>query len=239
MFGGTYSLSGTAYANQELWALPVSGAAQFWAMPAVQGTPPPARVFHSMVYDPVRDRMLVFGGYDTATYFNDVWALSLSEPMTWTQLTPSGTPPAGRYAQVAGYDPVNDRMFTINSNGANQAIRLISNVSGTQTVQTQMNQTAWLVFGKSNNLSFSGGGAFPGGILLNPKPIPAPKPQREKRKAQKNDPKLVAAARELRDRWLEKVNSGGADGGAELISDGKYDITRQIESSQQRLLPAA
>jgi hypothetical protein len=50
------------------------------------------------------------------------------------------------------------------------------------------------------------------------------KPKREKKKAVKNDPKLVAAARELRDRWLEQVNSG-------LYlpeSAGKYDISRTL-----------
>ncbi len=49
----------------------------------------------------------------------------------------------------------------------------------------------------------------------------APKPRREKRKA---DPKLIAAARELRDRWLEAVES---DPGI-LLSQGKYDITRAL-----------
>ena len=43
----------------------------------------------------------------------------------------------------------------------------------------------------------------------------------------KADPKLVAAARELRDRWLEQVNAG------ELLLEGagKYDVARQISAS--------
>jgi hypothetical protein len=57
-----------------------------------------------------------------------------------------------------------------------------------------------------------------------PEPVKTPKEQapREKRKSVKNDPKLVAAARELRDRWLERVN---ADPTA-LPSRGKYDVTK-------------
>jgi hypothetical protein len=42
--------------------------------------------------------------------------------------------------------------------------------------------------------------------------VPPPKEIKPKRPAQpraKNDPKLIAAARELRDRWLEKVNAPG------------------------------
>ena len=47
----------------------------------------------------------------------------------------------------------------------------------------------------------------------------AAKPKRAKRK---NDPKLVAAARELRDRWLEQVNASPLAGG------GKYNVSRQV-----------
>jgi hypothetical protein len=63
-----------------------------------------------------------------------------------------------------------------------------------------------------------------------PEPVAEPiaeKPKREKKPKAKADPKLVAAARELRDRWLEHVNSGGD--GAMLIEDaGKYDVTRVL-----------
>jgi len=35
-------------------------------------------------------------------------------------------------------------------------------------------------------------------------------------------------ARELRDRWLEQVNTGEVDGG--LVNVGKYDICRTVEA---------
>ena len=59
-----------------------------------------------------------------------------------------------------------------------------------------------------------------------PQPLEPPKekPPREKRKAVKNDPRLVAAARELRDRWLEQFNQ------RQLVSNGKYDVCRTIGS---------
>jgi hypothetical protein len=52
------------------------------------------------------------------------------------------------------------------------------------------------------------------------------KPKREKpaRQKVKADPKHVAAARELRDRYLEQFNSG------KLLAHGKYDVSRQIEA---------
>jgi hypothetical protein len=42
-----------------------------------------------------------------------------------------------------------------------------------------------------------------------------------------NDPKLIAAARELRDKYLEQVNSPG---GEMLLprACGKYDVSRQL-----------
>jgi hypothetical protein len=51
------------------------------------------------------------------------------------------------------------------------------------------------------------------------------KPRRAAKKTVKNDPRLVAAARELRDRWLEQVNANPSL----LASDAKYDVSRALE----------
>jgi hypothetical protein len=62
------------------------------------------------------------------------------------------------------------------------------------------------------------------------------KPKRQKATRAKTDPMLVAAARELRDRWLEQMNAGEF-----VLADGRYDVAR-IEAQSpapQRLLPAA
>jgi GNAT superfamily N-acetyltransferase len=61
---------------------------------------------------------------------------------------------------------------------------------------------------------------------------PKPKPPRKA----KNDPRLVAAARELRDRWLERVNA------MPMLSCGKYDVTRAVDTAvvaEPLFLPAA
>ena len=59
-----------------------------------------------------------------------------------------------------------------------------------------------------------------------------PAPAKQKKNAggtptprKKNDPKLIAVARELRDRWLEKVNEEGF-----ALPAGKYDVSRQLEA---------
>lgn len=56
---------------------------------------------------------------------------------------------------------------------------------------------------------------------------------KEKKPAVKNDPRLVAAARELKDRWLEQVN-----GGLYLpMANGKYDVSRGMRGAQQEQAP--
>ncbi len=64
--------------------------------------------------------------------------------------------------------------------------------------------------------------------LVLPTPIPEiieKKQKTPKPKAAKVDPRLIIAARELRDRWLEGMNEAG------MQSFGKYDVTRVIEST--------
>ena len=56
------------------------------------------------------------------------------------------------------------------------------------------------------------------------------KPKREPKPRRKNAPKLVAAARELRDRWLEQVNADESL----ILPRGKYDVTKALTP-----LPAA
>jgi ribosomal protein S18 acetylase RimI-like enzyme len=70
-----------------------------------------------------------------------------------------------------------------------------------------------------------------------PAPTPAEKKQREPRKKQKNDPRYVAAARELRDRYLEHVNADPSM----LLPVGKYDLSRALPTSPAALyqLPSA
>jgi hypothetical protein len=55
--------------------------------------------------------------------------------------------------------------------------------------------------------------------------------QRGAQQKPKNDPKLIAAARELRDRYLEHVNS---DPAALPAGDARYDVSRQIDPPDAR-----
>lgn len=72
-----------------------------------------------------------------------------------------------------GYDPVNDRMLAVAANGQNLQMRMIENVSGSQTFTTQIYTTAWTKFTKGGDLNNGGGTPLPGSLLFNPKPIPS------------------------------------------------------------------
>jgi len=80
---------------------------------------PPYRVDESAIVDPVRQRLIVFGGqyfgpHFGGTSFDDLWSVPFSNLSAWTPLTPApGPAPSGRGAQFAFYDDVNDRMVMI------------------------------------------------------------------------------------------------------------------------------
>jgi len=95
--------------HNDTWAYDLGGGG--WQRLDPAGTPPTPTVEHCAVYDPVRDRMLVIGGFDRVTGFlNTVWELSLAGAGSWTQLSPAGSPPPTRDA-VADYDPSRNRVL--------------------------------------------------------------------------------------------------------------------------------
>ena len=107
VFGG-YGPSGLL---NDVWALSLSGP-PVWAQIVPTGSAPAPRHRHGAIYDPVRQRMLIFGGEgDAVSGFNDVWGLSLTGAHAWTQVLPVGTPPSARRGSGVAYDAVRDRMI--------------------------------------------------------------------------------------------------------------------------------
>lgn len=95
--------------RNEVWSLSLNGPST-WTLLAPSGTAPSRRYAQAAIYDSLRDRMIVFGGDDGHSR-NDVWALSLSEPTTWSQIVPAGGVPPGRFGHTAIYDAAADRMI--------------------------------------------------------------------------------------------------------------------------------
>jgi len=69
---------------------------------------PENRQSHAMYYDPVVQKVILFGGYkDTFPHFSDTWEYNYSSN-TWSELNPSINP-SGRYGSKIVYDPINQR----------------------------------------------------------------------------------------------------------------------------------
>jgi hypothetical protein len=95
----------------ETWALSLSGS-PLWTPVSLPPALPSPRCGHSLTYDPLRDRLVLFGGYGSSSALNDTWALPF-RTMLWEPLATSGTPPSPRYDHGAIYDPVRDRMLVL------------------------------------------------------------------------------------------------------------------------------
>jgi hypothetical protein len=105
VFGGAVN----SVFTDSLWECSLSGAPR-WRPVSAAGIGPTARGGHSLTYDPIRDRMLVFGGFSIAGHFNEVWELALRPQLAWTLLTPDSTAPAPREYHSTLYDPWRDQL---------------------------------------------------------------------------------------------------------------------------------
>jgi hypothetical protein len=87
VFGG-FNYSAGSTPGAETWALSLDR--DEWSLLGPVGSRPDSREAHSAVYDPLNDRMLVFGGHGVS---NDVWELRWDAPATpATTSVPPGTP---------------------------------------------------------------------------------------------------------------------------------------------------
>lgn len=119
VFGGLLQSYAYFWKN-DTWILPLDSPSE-WSEVATTGPRPSERARHSAIHDPIRNRMIVFGGMDeywngverVERYFDDVWALSLDGVPTWSRLAPTGLGPAVRAGHSAIYDPVRDRMVIV------------------------------------------------------------------------------------------------------------------------------
>jgi len=99
----------------DLWALKLDPGGEYWEEISVSGPRPAPRKQAAMVYDPVNDRLLLFGGAlgDNNFSVNDLWSFDFATG-TWTELGPDPAP-CPRHGMRAVYDP-----------GLSQSLRRIS-----------------------------------------------------------------------------------------------------------------
>lgn len=111
-FGGYASMNPGLRLSNDVWALSLDGEHR-WSKLEPAGELPSERASHTALFDPARQRMLVFGGHTNfgeTTSQNDVWALSLSGALRWERLVVSAARPSPRGGHAAVLDSRLDRM---------------------------------------------------------------------------------------------------------------------------------
>lgn len=93
------------------------GDAQQWEKVSTN-SPPPARRHATAIFDPVANRMIVFGGATASGNVNDVWSFAVGSSQ-WTNITPSaGAAPPPRLGHTAIYDQQSRRMIIWSGQGS-------------------------------------------------------------------------------------------------------------------------
>jgi RHS repeat-associated protein len=119
VFGGDTSTTGASIpVTNDVWVLTSAnglGGTPTWIQLAPQGPGPVGRRLAVTSYDPVTNRLTIFGGWpNSLVSLNDVWVLSnangLGGPPVWTQLNPSGQSPSPRNASFFSFDQINNRL---------------------------------------------------------------------------------------------------------------------------------
>jgi len=112
----------TLQALDDTWAY--DPAANKWTRLQPQGEQPPARAWHTMVYDPVGHKVILFGGSALGSNgpLDDTWAYDPAVN-TWTRLHPSGGQPMARAWPAMVYDPVDRRMMLFGGVGLDGYLR--------------------------------------------------------------------------------------------------------------------
>ena len=85
----------------DIWAY--DPATNAWIELEPRGEAPPARDWHSMVFDSASSSVIMFGGWSGSTVLKDLWAY---DPVAnaWNQLSPTGASPPARDLHCLVYD---------------------------------------------------------------------------------------------------------------------------------------
>jgi hypothetical protein len=101
LFGGTAITATTLQDLGDTWAFDGVG----WSQLTPTASPSP-RGGHSVAFDQLRGRIVLFGGADATQQFAETWEW---DGVTWALAAPATSPPARSQAQIV-YDPIRSRV---------------------------------------------------------------------------------------------------------------------------------
>ncbi|HEX9727363.1 MAG TPA: kelch repeat-containing protein [Gemmatimonadales bacterium] len=143
LYGGYLSTTDpTGDCSDQVWVLANAsgaGGTPEWTKLSPSGSAPVARGEHTAVYDGAGNRLIIYGGNcgSSTGQLGDVWVLTgangLGGPPTWSQLSPTGTPPAKRDNHAAVYDAMNNRMIVFGGRvpgGISNEVWVLSGANG-------------------------------------------------------------------------------------------------------------
>ena len=114
LFGG---YNGVSFLNDTWEFNSTTGA---WSSPFAVTTPPAGRADPTLTNDGPDGYLLLFGGYNRTSVFNDSWAFRGNLAPFWSQLAPL-THPAARFGARAAYDPYNGYVVLTGGNNTTAA----------------------------------------------------------------------------------------------------------------------
>jgi hypothetical protein len=162
IFGGDPDVGYCFGALNDVWVLTNAdgtGGTPGWTQLSPTGTPPSTRSSAGAAYDPVNNRMIVYGGENACDPpAGDVWVLKdangLGGTPSWTQLSTAGVSPAPRFVHGTVYDSTNNILM----------------IFGGQTASVAFTNDTWIL------TSANGLGGTPTWMQLNPAgPLPPPR----------------------------------------------------------------
>jgi hypothetical protein len=126
VFGGNGG--GERYLN-DVWTLSFATGSAAWTQLSPSGTSPSARSASAAVWDAANARMILYSGEADTPALSDVWVLSLAGGTpAWSQLSPSGTTPAGRTG-AAVWDATDTRMIVVCGNSQDNLFNNVLSLS--------------------------------------------------------------------------------------------------------------
>ena len=152
VFGGGSNGHGNL---NDVWVLTHAnglGETPEWINTIPNGQPgsPPSRNLPGTTYDPVSNRLILFGGCGGGCWpiLGDVWVLTNANateatPSQWFQLSPTGSAPAPRDASQLAYDSINNRMILFSghdgsgSSNSYSDVWVLTNANGTDAATPQ------------------------------------------------------------------------------------------------------